>query len=108
MRSWLGKKVKAIIDRPIGSRHPDYATVYPINYGYIPYTLSETDKEPIDAYVLGPDKPLKEFEGRVIAAILRDDGETKLVVSDGRDFSMEEIERQINFQEKYHKHKIIK
>lgn len=108
MESWLAKKVKVKIDRPIGSKHYQYPTVYPINYGYAPGTFSEIDHEEIDAYVLGPNKPLKQFEGLVKAVVSRADGEIKLIVTDGRDYSIEEIERQINFQEKFHKHKIIK
>lgn len=71
--SWLGKIVKVKIDRKIDSKHPDskYQTIYPINYGFIPGTYSDTDKEEIDAYVLGPKEPLEEFEGKVIAVIQR-------------------------------------
>jgi inorganic pyrophosphatase len=108
MESWLAKKVKVKIDRPMGSKHHQYPTVYPINYGYVPGTFSEIDHEEIDAYILGPNKPLKRFEGFVKAVVFRTDGEIKLIVTDGWDYSIEEIERQINFQEKFHKHKIIK
>ena len=32
----LGKIVKVIVDRPLGSTHPDYPNlIYPVNYGYI-------------------------------------------------------------------------
>jgi len=58
---------------------------------------------------LGVDKPLKEFEGKVIAIVFReDDNEFKLVVApEGKDFSKEEIEKQIYFQEKFFKSKVI-
>jgi len=108
MKSWLGRKVSVRIDRPIGSKYPHFPTVYSLNYGYLPDTFSEVDKEEIDAYVLGPRIPLKEFCGVVIAIVKREDGEIKLVVTDGQDFSVHEIKRQINFQEKFHKYKIIK
>lgn len=63
----------------------------------------------IDAYVLGPTEPLKEFEGVVIAGIKRgEDGEVKLVVTDRRDYSISEIEKLTHFQEKYHKSKVYK
>ena len=60
---WLGRKVQVKIDRPLGSKHPNpkFKTIYPINYGFIPDTFSEVDKEEIDAYVLGPTEPLEFF-----------------------------------------------
>jgi inorganic pyrophosphatase len=111
LKIWLGKKVKVIMDRPLGSKHPDakFETIYPVNYGFIPGTLSKADNEPIDAYVLGPKQPLQEFEGIVIAGFKREnDGEVKLVVSDGRDYSLEEIKNLTYFQEKYHQSKLYK
>jgi inorganic pyrophosphatase len=107
---WLGKKVKVIIDRPLGLSHPKYPnTVYSINYGYIPDTVSPADNEEIDVYILGEDKPLKTFEGKVLAVVDRgEDSEIKLVVTDGTDYPIEEIEKQINFVEKFHLHKIYK
>jgi len=111
IKIWLGKKVKVVMDRPLGSKHPDprFDTIYSINYGFIPGTLSEADNEEIDAYVIGPTEPLQEFEGVVIAGIKRnEDGEIKLIVSKGEDYSIEEIEKLTYFQEKYHKSKIYK
>lgn len=106
---WIGKKVKVIIDRPLGSAHPDFPEcIYLVNYGYIPETLSEADNEEIDAYVLGPAEPLKEFIGIVRAVIIRKDDEIKLVITGGEDYSKEEILKMINFQEKYHQLKLMK
>jgi len=103
---WLGKKVKVKIDRPLGSKHPDYDLIYPVNYGYIQGIIAG-DGEEIDAYVLGPEKAISEFEGLVIAIVKRkDDNENKLVVANHR-YSKEEIKKLINFQEKYFKHQII-
>lgn len=111
IKIWLGKKVKIVMDRPLGTKHPDprFETIYPVNYGFIPGTLSEADNEEIDAYVLGPTEPLKEFDGIVTAGIKRNgDGEIKLIVTDGEDYSVEEIEKLTNFQEKYHNSQIYK
>lgn len=109
-RLWLGRVVKVKIDRKIGFKHPDpqYQTIYPINYGFIPGTYPEADKEEIDAYVLGSEEPLEEFEGKVIAVIQRKDSEIKLIVTDGRDYTIEEIRELTDFQEKYHESEIIK
>ena len=109
-KAWLGKRVKVQIDRPLGSKHPDskFSTIYPVNYGFIPRTFSEIDHEEIDAYVLGPAEPLKTYAGVVRAVIQRTDGEIKLVVTNGVDYSVKEIEKLTNFQEKYHLSIIVK
>lgn len=99
----LGKEVSVVIDRPIGAHHPKFADmVYPVNYGYVPNMLSG-DGEEQDVYVLGVDKPLKEFRGRVVAIILRNnDNEDKLVVCpEGVVFTEEQIKERVCFQERY-------
>lgn len=99
----IGKIVKVIVDRPMGSRHPEYAdTVYPINYGYIQGIVAH-DGEEQDAYVLGVNTAVKEFTGKVIAIIRRkDDIEDKWVVApDGIRLSEQEIIEQVYFQERY-------
>lgn len=103
------KTVTVIIDRPLGSCHPDYPnTYYPINYGYIKGTMA-ADGEEQDAYILGVSEPISKFKGKVIAVIKReDDIEQKLVVvPDGVSFTKEEIENLTYFQEKYFTSKIV-
>jgi inorganic pyrophosphatase len=103
LNPYLGQHAKVTVDRPLGSRHPQHADIlYTVNYGFVPGTLSG-DGHPIDAYILGVDKPLSEFEGVVIAIVVRaDDAEDKLVVAaEGRRFSVEEIEALVRFQEKF-------
>ena len=69
----IGSIVTVSIDRPLGCRHPDYPDmIYPVNYGYIKGRFAP-DGEEQDAYVLGIDKPVDEFVGRVIAIIHRED-----------------------------------
>ena len=99
--------MQVIIDRPIGSIHPDFPeTKYKVNYGYIPGTLAG-DGDPIDAYVLGVSNPINEYDGVVIAFVERDDdNEFKLVVAQGK-YTINEISNLIDFQEKYFKSKII-
>jgi len=60
--TFIGQKVNVVIDRPLGSKHPQHGFVYEVNYGYIPNTKS-ADGEGLDAYVLGIDKPLTEAKG---------------------------------------------
>jgi inorganic pyrophosphatase len=107
---FLNKMVKVKIDRPLGSKHPKYKdSIYPINYGFIEGTKAP-DGEEVDAYILGVDKPLREFEGKCIAVIQReDDNDDKLIViPKEKEFSDKEILKLVNFQEKYFKPKTIR
>ena len=75
---FLGKIVTVKMDRPLGTKHPKHGFVYPVNYGFIPNTVSG-DGEELDAYVLGIDKPLDSFTGRCIAIVHRtNDNDDKL------------------------------
>lgn len=105
----LGKIVKVKVDRPLGSSHPQHSDlIYPINYGYVEGIIA-ADGEEQDAYILGIDTPLKEFKGKIIAIVHRfNDVEEKWVVAPiDANYSKEEIERQIIFQEKFFKYEII-
>ena len=99
----LGRNVTVIMDRPMGTYHPNHKDMYyPVNYGYIPGIIAG-DGEEQDAYVFGVDEPLQEFTGVVIAIIRRfDDVEEKWVVApEGVTFTEEEIWEQVRFQEQY-------
>ena len=100
----IGDTVAIKMDRPIGTVHPKHPDiVYPINYGYVPGLIAP-DGEEQDAYVLGVDKPLTEFTGRLIAVIHRfDDVEEKWVLApEGMDFTKEQVEEMTRFQEQYY------
>lgn len=104
----LGETVTVTVDRPMGTYHPDHPNLfYPINYGYVEGIFA-ADGEEIDAYILGVDKPIKEFTGKVIAIIRRiNDIEDKLVVApDGMSFCKEEIAELTHFQEQFFNVKI--
>ena len=104
----LGKKVKVIIDRPLGTYHPKHKDIfYSVNYGYIEGIIAP-DGEEQDAYVLGVNEPVSEFTGKIIAIIKRlDDVEEKWVVApENMTFTKEEIMEQVEFQEKYFKTEI--
>lgn len=108
-KEYLGKIVTVKIDRPLGSIHPKHGFVYPVNYGYIPNTISG-DGEELDAYVLGEHKPLNEFTGRVIAIIHRtnDDDDKLVVMKDGKNYSDEQVRALTEFQEQYFESVIIR
>ena len=106
---YIGQNVKTIIDRPLNSKHPKHGFIYPINYGYIPNTISG-DGEELDCYVLGVNEPINEVEGKCIAVIHRtnDDDDKLIVVQEGKDFSDEEIRKLTHFQEQYFESEIIR
>lgn len=108
-KDYLGKDIYIVIDRPIGTKHPEHDYKYPVNYGYVPDTRMP-DGEELDAFVLGIDTPLETFSGECIAVIHRtDDNDDKLViVPEGQEFTDEEIEKQLEFQEKWFRHEIIR
>jgi inorganic pyrophosphatase len=109
LEKYLNKIIEIEIDRTLGSRHPKWNFIYPINYGYVPNTLND-DGEEIDAYVLGVYEPVSRFKGKCIAIIHRlNDNDDKLVlIPENKDFSDEEIIKSTYFQEKYFKIKIIR
>ena len=107
---YIGKTVKVIIDRPMYSKHPEYEeSTYPINYGYVPNTISGDGKE-LDCFILGVDEPLNEFEGECIAVIhrLNDDDDKLVVVPTGQKYTDEEIREKTYFQEQYFESEIIR
>ena len=104
VRGYLGKTVRIVIDRPLGSAHPSYEkTIYPINYGYVPNVMG-SDGEELDVYLMGVDEPVQEFRGRIIGIVHRkNDVEDKLVgAPEGVTFTADEMMQGVLFQEKYY------
>lgn len=104
----IGKIVKVVVDRPLGTYHPKHKDIYyTVNYGYIPNVMAP-DGEEQDAYILGVDEPVSEFMGKVIAIIHRvDDVEDKWVVApENVTFTADEIMQKVAFQEQYFKTEI--
>ena len=93
MNEYLNQKLYIKIDRPMGSKHPKYDMIYPINYGYIPNTISGDD-----------------YTGTCIAIIkrLNDNDDKLIIVPDNYNLTNEEIDKEIDFVEKYFKHIIIR
>lgn len=106
---YLGEELTIKIDRPFGSKHPKHGFIYPVNYGYVPDTISG-DGEELDAYLLGVFKPVEEYRGKCIAVIHRtDDNDDKLiVVPEDKNYSDDAIEALVEFQEQFFKHKLIR
>lgn len=109
-KNFLGKSLEITIDRPLGSKHPKHGFTYEVNYGYVPNTKSP-DGEELDAYYLGETKPLKKAKGICVAVVHRiDDDDHKLIVVSpiSKNINDEEIEKLIEFQEKWFSHKLIR
>ena len=108
-REYLGKELYIKIDRPLGSKHPKHGFIYPINYGYVPNTISG-DGEELDAYLLGVFEPVDDYNGKCIAIIHRtnDNDDKLIVVPIDKNYSDDAIEALVEFQEEYFKHVLIR
>lgn len=107
--NYINKTVTVKMDRPLGCKHPKHGFIYTVNYGFIPNTVSG-DGEELDAYVLGEHKPVEEFTGKVIAFIHRldEDDDKLIVVPEGKNYTNEQIEALVEFQEQWKRHVIIR
>lgn len=108
-KHYIGETVSVKIDRPFGTKHPKHGFIYPVNYGYIPNTVSG-DGEELDAYVLGVFEPVLEFEGKCIAIIQRtnDNDDKLIVVPKDKEYSDDAIEALVEFQERFFEHRLIR
>jgi len=97
-KQYLNQIIKIKIDRELGTKHPKYGYIYPVNYGFIPNTVSG-DGEEIDWYLLGVFEPVEEYEGKCIAIIHRinDDDDKLIVVPKEKDYCNEAIEALVEF-----------
>lgn len=105
----IGRTVTVTVDRPLGSYYPKHKDIYyPINYGYIKEIIAP-DGEEQDVYILGVDKPVDQFTGRIIVIVHRnDDVEEKWVAApEDMTFTKEEIMEQIEFQEQYFDSEVV-
>jgi len=109
IKKLIGKEIEVVIDRKLGSKHPKWGFIYPINYGYV-QGIKAPDGDDLDAYVLDVFKPVEKFKGVCIAIIHReDDNDDKLVVvPKGKDLTDEAILALVKFQERFFKPTIIR
>ena len=108
---YIGQTIKLKVDRPLGAKHSEKYPkhIYPLNYGYVPNTISGDGKE-LDVYLLGVFEPVEEYEGKCIAIIHRiNDNDDKLIIApEGKEYSDDAIEALTEFQEQYFEHIIIR
>ncbi len=106
VRSYLGKTVDILMDRPLGCVHEKekYTLTYPVNYGFIPGVIGG-DGEELDVYLLGVDEPIGKYTAKIIGIVHREnDTEDKLVAAPGgKFFTKEEIAAKVHFQEKHYR-----
>ena len=109
IRTYMGKTVDILIDRPIGFVHHTKGVTlhYTVNYGYLPGVIGG-DGEEQDVYLLGVDHPVDRFTGRIIGAIRRsDDNEDKFVAAPPElELHQGQIAEAVHFVEKYFSSKV--
>jgi len=99
---YIGEIVDVKIERPFGSKHPEYGFEYPVNYGFIPNTITKDAEELEEA--------IESFTGFVIVMIhrLNDFDDKLIVVPDGQIFADEQIRDITKFQEQYFQSVILR
>ena len=107
MASIIGEKFTVKITRPIGSGYPSNEDIkYDVNYGEVIDVL-DAYGEPQEAYILGINKPIEEFSGRLIAIIHRlNDVKNNWVIAD-KFYTKEEIYEKVKSIEQYFKVEIL-
>jgi inorganic pyrophosphatase len=99
----VGREIRVVVDRPLGSTHPDHGFEYEVNYGFVPGVLAP-DGEELDVYLLGTSEPVEVCEAAEVIAIVRrrDDVEDKLVAVVGAEsWDEAKIADAIRFQERF-------
>lgn len=105
----LGRHLTIVIDRPLGSRHPEHPELeYKLNYGFVP-GITAPDGEELDAYIYGVNRPMHRFTGTVIGVVhRRNDAEDKLIVAPSGMIAYEpQLTEAVHFQEQYFDTSII-
>lgn len=107
-KEYLGEMVDIEIDRPMGTKHPNYGFIYLLNYGHVSNTLNG-DGEELDAYVLGVFEPLETFRGKCIAIIkgTNKDEDKLVVVPEGIEYNKDQIRALTEFQERWFESEIL-
>ena len=106
--SFIGRVVEVSVDRQMGTPHPKHGFTYPVNYGFVPGTMSG-DGEEIDAYVLGVDRPIDRLRGRCVAVIRRneEDDDKLVVIPEDQVWDIASIREAIYFQEQFFTSEIL-
>ncbi len=88
----LGKKVTVQIDRPVG--FTDGGLVYPLNCGHV-----QTSGGMLETYIVGLQKPLTSFSGRIIGGIVGQRAFKLVAAPDGVLLNQAQIAEAVAFAE---------
>ena len=96
----LGKYVRVKVVRPIGAKHPRFPFTYRLNYGFA-QGVTGISGEAQGVYIMGIDHPVREFDGRVIAIVRRNNhkGIVWVAAPKSKHFIVNEICDAIDFAE---------
>lgn len=97
----LGKYVRVRVTNPIRSVNRQFGFIYQLNFGVIE-GKKRYDSASAGAYIMGITHPVRTFDGRVIAAIRRNDGSPTVYVVAPKSmrFISYQIEDAVAFAEK--------
>lgn len=109
IRREIERHVVVYVDKPMGSIHPRFGWNYPINCGYVRHACTIYGDD-LTAYIIGIDRPVDIFSGKVIAVVYRqEDKSYRLVVApDGMDFNDSEIAKALEFDVRDSKYEILR
>lgn len=96
----LGRFVRVKVHKPMGSIDEKYGFQYKVNYGKVEGTKDARGRQQ-EAYILGINHSVREFEGRVIAAVHRQGGRDVrwVVAPKSRRYIINDIRPAISFAE---------
>lgn len=78
----LGKTATVLVTKPYGSRGED-GSVRSLNFGHIK-GFTQKGGAPLDAYIIGMEKPVHSFTGPVLAVLYREDRTPVWIVASRR------------------------
>lgn len=97
----LGKYVRITVTKPIHTKNKQYGFEYLLNFGVLE-GAGKLNNDIFGAYIMGMSKPVRSFDGRVVAVIKRAQGGRLLVVAPRTHrYIKSQILRAVNFAEKY-------
>lgn len=100
LKALIGKNVIVEIDRLAGFNHN--GIIYELNYGFV-NGFTAPDGELQDAYVIDSKEPAIRITGKVIGIVhRRNDNEDKLLVATiEKEYTNDELQALVNFQERF-------
>lgn len=103
---YIWNNVKIYITNIIWTQDWENNIVFPVNYGF---TKDNSGNKEWNAYLLGINEPIEEYNWYCIAVIQRENSidDQLIIAPKWQDFTTEQIKKYINFQEKKFKYQII-